>query len=97
MEKFIPKMYLRQPVCTYSTCGPCATNKKNKDLKKKKIQGIFIEANQAKLAVGMIWLMENLSIYQEKRKVLHDKTFNISKNPKYDGCQRGVSTCNNSL
>ena len=33
----------------------------------------------------MIWLMENLSIYQEKRKVLHDKTFNIYKNPKYDG------------
>ena len=29
MEKFIPKMYLRQPACTYSTCGPCATNKKN--------------------------------------------------------------------
>ena len=25
-------------------------------------------------------------------KILHDKTFNIAKNPKYDGCQSGVAS-----
>ena len=25
-------------------------------------------------------------------KILHDKTFNIAKNPKYDGYQRGLSS-----
>ena len=25
-------------------------------------------------------------------KVLRDKAFNIAKNPKHDGCQRGISS-----
>ena len=25
-------------------------------------------------------------------KALHDKAFNIAKNPKYDGCQRGLAS-----
>ena len=25
-------------------------------------------------------------------KVLRDKAFNIAKNPKYDGCQRGIAS-----
>ena len=25
-------------------------------------------------------------------KILRDKAFNIAKNPKYDGCQRGISS-----
>ena len=25
-------------------------------------------------------------------KILHDKAFNVAKNPKYDGCQRGLAS-----
>ena len=42
----------------------------------------------------MIWLMEILKIQQEEPsdKVLRDKAFNIAKNPKYDGYERGLAS-----
>ena len=45
----------------------------------------------------MIWLMEILrrrrrTIRRTSDKVLHDKTFNLAKNPKYDGYQRGLAS-----
>ena len=38
--------------------------------------------------------METLKIYLEKQLfiVLLNKVFNIPKNPKYDGCQRGLTS-----
>ena len=39
--------------------------------------------------------MEILKIYLEEQllnKLLHDKTFNIDKNPRYDGYQRGLAS-----
>ena len=40
----------------------------------------------------MAWLMDIK--YSTRRttsdKILHDKAFNIAKNPKYDGYQRGL-------
>ena len=42
----------------------------------------------------MTWLVEIFE-YLTKRtasdKILHDKTFDIGKNPKYDGYQRGLA------
>ena len=42
----------------------------------------------------MIWLMESLKIYQEEQLLitLRHKAFNIAKNPKYDGYQRGLAS-----
>ena len=43
----------------------------------------------------MTWLMEIVKIQQERTasdKVLRDKAFNIAKNPKYDGYQRGLAS-----
>ena len=43
----------------------------------------------------MIWNMEILKIKKTRTtsdKILRDKAFNIDKNPKYDGCQRGLSS-----
>ena len=37
----------------------------------------------------MTWLMDVLKIELEEQ-LLHDKAFNIAKNPKYDGYQRGL-------
>ena len=39
----------------------------------------------------MTWLMEILKIsLEEQLLILRDKVFNITKNPKYDGYQRGL-------
>ena len=43
--RFIPEMHLRQPVFTYSACGPFTKNKVYKNLKKQAIQGIVIKTN----------------------------------------------------
>ena len=42
----------------------------------------------------MIWLMEVLKIQQRTAsdKVSRDKALNIAKNPKCDGCQRGLAS-----
>ena len=43
----------------------------------------------------MTWLMETLNVYLEELlpdKIFRDEAFNVAKNPKYDGCQRGLSS-----
>ena len=45
-DMFMPEMHLRQPLFTYSACGPFTKNKKEyKNLKKQEIQNIFIKTN----------------------------------------------------
>ena len=45
-DKFMLKMYLRQPGITFSTCGPITKNKERmKNLKKQVIQDILIKSN----------------------------------------------------
>ena len=51
--------------------------------------------NLIKLVFNMIWNMEILKIKKTRTtsdKILRDKAFNIDKNPKYDGYQRGLSS-----
>ena len=52
--------------------------------------------NLTKLAFNTIWLMEiynkDLARKTDSDKVLRDKAFNIAKNPKYDGYQRGLAS-----
>ena len=90
----MPEMHLKQPRFTYSACGPFTKSKERfQKLKKQEIQNIFTEMNQIKFAFNMIWLMETLKIQQEDSyKVLRDKAFNIAKNAKYDGYQRGLAS-----
>ena len=48
-----------------------------------------------KLAFNIIWITEILLIRRQEHpsdKVIPDKFFNIAKNPKYDGYQRGLSS-----
>ena len=41
----------------------------------------------------MIWHMKILKIHlEEQLEILRDKAFNIDKNPKYDGNQRGPTS-----
>ena len=40
----------------------------------------------------MTWLMEILTRITVSDEILRDKAFNIAKNPKYDGHQRGITS-----
>ena len=63
-DKFMPKMYLKQPGFTYNAaCEPFTKNKERiQNLKKQEIKIIFIRMNLIKLAFNMIWHMEVLKI-----------------------------------
>ena len=83
-------MHLKQPGFTYSACEPLTKNKK-----RNRKHRIFTKMNLIRLAFNTIWLMEILKIQQEEQlliKFLRDKAFNIAKNPKYDGYQRGLAS-----
>ena len=96
-DKFMPEMHLRQPGFTYSACGPF-TKDKERIQKFKQIGGSrYIYKNeldkaffQHDMAYG------DFKDLKKKRtaadKVLRDKAFNIAKNPKYDGYQRGLDS-----
>ena len=46
--KFTPELHLKQPIFTYSACGPFTTHrvvKEFKNLEKQVIQNIYLEMN----------------------------------------------------
>ena len=63
-DNFMLEMHLKQPVFTYSACGPFTKNKERieKLKKKQEIQAIFTKMNLISLLFSMIWLMEILKI-----------------------------------
>ena len=48
--------------------------------------------NLIRLAFKMIWHMAILKRRTAFDKVLRDRAFDIAKNPKYDGYQRGLAS-----
>ena len=89
-EKFMPDMNLRQPRFRYSACGPFTKNKER--IKKFKVtrDSMYICQNE----LDKIYFQNDLTYGDfkdlPKNRELRDKTFNIAKTPKYDGCQRGL-------
>ena len=84
----MPEMHLTQPGFTYSACVPFTKNKERiEKFKETDTQAIATKMNLIRLVFNMAWLMEIAS-----DKVLRDKAFNIAKNPKYDGYQRGLAS-----
>ena len=62
-DKFMPQIHLKQPVFTYSACGPFTKTKKEfKNLKKQEVQTIFTKMNLIRLDFSITWLMEILKI-----------------------------------
>ena len=90
-NKFIPEMHLRQPVFTYSLCGPFTENKEKIKKFKETRDSRYIYQNkldkacfQHDMAYGDF---EDLTRRTASDKMLHDKAFNIAKNPKHDRYQ----------
>ena len=92
----MPQMHLRQPGFTYSTCGPFTKNKERIQKFKETGDSRCIYKNeldkacfQHDMAYGDF---KDLTRRTASDKILRDKVFNITKNQKYDGCQRGLAS-----
>ena len=91
--KFTSEMHLRQPQFTYSACGAFTKNKERIEKFKEIGDSRYIYKNeldkacfQHDMAYGDF---KDLARRTTADKVIGDKAFNIAKNPKYDGYQRG--------
>ena len=95
-DKFMPEMHLKQPGFTYSACGPFTKNKERIQKFKETGDTKYIYRNeldkacfQHDMAYGDF---KDLARRTASDKVLRDKAFNITKNPKYDGYHRGLAS-----
>ena len=92
----MPEIHLRQPRFTYSACGLVTKNKEGIQMLKETRDLWYIYQNeldkacfQHDMAYGDF---KDLTRRTTSDKVLHDKAFNIAKNPKCDGYQRGLAS-----
>ena len=99
-DKYMPEVHLKQPGFTYSVCGPFF---KSKEVIEKFMQTgntNFIYKNRLDKACFQHGMAYGKSKYLAKRtqsdKVLRDKSFKVSSDPKYDGHRRRLTSqvCN---
>ena len=95
-DKCMPEMHLKQPGFTYSACGPFTKNKERIQKFKETGNTSYIYKNeldkacfQHDMAYGDF---KDLARKRASDKFLRDKAFNIAKNPKYYGYQRGLAS-----
>ena len=95
-DKFMPEMHLKQPGFTYSACGPSTKNKERIQKFKETGDTRYIYKNeldkacfQDDMAYGDF---KEIGRRTASDKVLRYKAFNVAKNPKYDGYQRGLAS-----
>ena len=95
-DKFMPEMHLRQPGFTYSARGPFTKNKERIQKFEETGDTSYIYKNeldkacfQNEMAYGDF---KDLKRRTASDKILRDEAFNIAKNPKYDGYQRGLAS-----
>ena len=95
-DKFIPQMHLQQPGFTYSACGRFFENKERIQKFKETEDTSYIYKNELDKACSQHDMaygnFKNLKRRTASDKILRDKAFNIAKNPKYDGYQRGIAS-----
>ena len=92
----MPEMYLKQPGFTYSAWGTFTKNKERIQKIKETGDTSYIYKNeidkpcfQHDMAYGDF---KDIARRTASDKVLRNEAFNIAKNPKYDGYQRGLSS-----
>ena len=95
-HEFMPEMHLRQPQFTYSAFGPFTKNKERIQKFKRTGDTKYIYRNeldktcfQHDMAYGDF---KKLARRTAADKTLRDKAFNIAKDQKYDGYQRGLGS-----
>ena len=92
----MPEMHLKQPGFTNRACGPFTKNKERIEKFMKTGNTDFSYKNdldktcfQHDMAYGK---SKDLARKTEPDKVLRDKAFEITSDPKYDGNQRGLAS-----
>ena len=95
-DKLILEMHLKQPGYTYSARGPFTKNKERIQKFKETGDTSYIykdELDKACFQHDMTYRdFEDLARRTASETVLRDKAFNIAKNPKYDGYERGLAS-----
>ena len=95
-DKFMPEMHLRQPQFTYSACGPFTKHKQRTQKFKETGDTNYTYKNELDKACFVHDAAYSDSKDLTKRtvadKILKNKPFDIAKDPKYDGYQRGLAS-----
>ena len=92
----MPEMHLRQPQFTNRACGPFTKHKQRIQKFKKIGDTNYIYKNELDKACfahdAAYSDSKNLTKRTIADKILRDKAFNIAKDQKYDGYQRGLAS-----
>ena len=95
-DKFMSEMHLRQPQFTYSACGPFTKHKQRIQKFKETGDTNYIYKNELDKACFAHDAAYSNSKDLTKRavadKILKNRAFNIAKDPRYDGYQRGLAS-----
>ena len=95
-DKFTAEMHLKQLGFTYSACGTFTKNKEIIQKFKETGDSRYIYRNELDKTCFQHDMAYEDFKYLAKRttadKVLRNKAFNIAKDPKYDGYQRGLAS-----
>ena len=99
-DKFMPEIHLKQPGFTYSACGPFTRNKERIQKFKETGDTSYIYKNeldkacfQHDMAYGDFKDLKRRILKDLKNlKILKDQEFNVAKNSKHDGYQRGLAS-----
>ena len=92
----MPEKHLRQPGFIYSACGPFTKNKERIHKFKETGDSRYIYQNKLdKVCFQHDMTYEDFKDLTRRKasdKFLRDKAFNIAKNTKYEGHQRGLAS-----
>ena len=95
-DKFMPEIHLRQPQFTYSACGPFTKHEQRIQKFKETGDTNYVYKNELDKACFIHDAPYSDSKDLTKRtvadKILKNKAFDIAKDPKYDGYQRGLAS-----
>ena len=95
-DKFMPEMYLRQPKFTYSPCGTFTKHKQRIQKFKETGDTNYIYKNELDkdcFAHDAAYSdSQDLTKRTVADKILKNKAFDIAKDPKYNGYQRGLAS-----
>ena len=95
-DKFMPEMHLKQPGFTYSVCGPFTKHKEKIRKFNQTGDTRYIYRNDLDKACFQhdSANADNKDLINRTRadKVLRDKAYDMARNPKHDGYQRGLAS-----
>ena len=95
-DKFMPEIHLRQPQFTYSPCGPFTRHEERIQKVKETGDTNYVFKNELDKACFVHDAVYSDSKDLTKRTIadknFKNRAFDIAKDPKYDGYQRGLAS-----